>query len=420
MLISMRNFWLAGLLSSVMLGGVADGRVDISAVFASSQTPPAPSVPPTDTASPSRYNIYLDRTFGFRFIYPEGYRSDSATAYSSIDPEDELQLSLDLWQDADYLPWGGRYQGQPDKTEMPPHISIEVWRNPEGRALRDWLDRAAASSGQVTTVAGQGAIAAVPTPLADVVVLPTPDGAHIVKLQADYLDETDPMRQVFQSVVASLMFDHLSPETEASTAARIDYSRLQTLLAEQSWQAADLETRSILMRLISNYDYLYPGIEPDGITALSCGDIQIMDALWSQHSDGQFGFKTQARLWQSLAAVEPQQRAEQLGQQVGWRRQTPLPEENLGLTLAGTLWRLDTDITYEASAPMGHLPWPGVSSLVMERMIQESGAGCGSCTIDAMYMSSDRFADYLDAFLTRVDDCLCSDESVLEQATDSP
>ncbi|MEM8809998.1 MAG: hypothetical protein AAGF01_28605, partial [Cyanobacteria bacterium P01_G01_bin.38] len=79
-----------------------------------------------------------------------------------------------------------------------------------------------------------------------------------------------------------------------------------------------------------------------------------------------------------------------------------------------------TEVDYDTSAPVGHLPWPGASSLMMERMLQESGAGCGSCSIDVMYLSSDRFADYLDTFLGRVNDCLCSGESALEPSIESP
>ncbi|MEM9162941.1 MAG: GUN4 domain-containing protein [Cyanobacteria bacterium P01_F01_bin.4] len=419
----MQRFWAAGLLAGMMLGSVADGRVDVPAVIASAQPTLAQSIPAQSTlsqsaeaSSPQRYDIYLGDQFGLRFVYPEGYRVDSATSYRSTDPENELQLSLDLWKDADYLPWGGRYQEQADETEAPPHISIDVFRNPDGRPLREWLDEAVFYSEQVITVAGQGAFAASSTNLYDVVLVPTPDDAHIVRLQADYLDENDPMRQVFQDVLASLAFDQLAEET----ATRIDYSPLQTLLAEQSWRVADLETRAILMRLISSYDYLYPGIDRDGITAMSCGDIQIMDALWSQYSDGRFGLKAQATLWKSLSTADPQQRAAQLGQQVGWLREEPLPAETLGLEVGGTLWRLDTEVQYDMPAPVGHLPWPGVSSLMMERMLQESGAGCGSCSIDVMYLSSDRFADYLDAFLARVDECLCSGESAGSQFVESP
>lgn len=421
----MQRFWAAGLLAGVMLGSFADGRVDVPVVAASAQSAPAQ---PSVESSPQRYDIYLDRQVGLRFVYPEGYRVDSATSYRSTDPEDELQLSLDLWKEDDYLPWGGRYQEQAEEqaneTEAPFHMSIDVFRNPDGRPLREWFDEATFNSEQVITVAGQGAIlrsltgpfAASATNPYDGVVLPTPDGTHIVRLQADYLDENDPMRQVFQDMVASLAFDQLAEET----ATRIDYSRLQTLLAEKLWQAADLETRAILMRLVSSYDYLYPGIEQDGIMALACGDIQIMDALWSQYSEGRFGLKAQAALWKSLSTVDPQQRAMQLGRQVGWLRQEPLPTETLGLEAGGTLWRLDTEVDYDTSAPVGHLPWPGASSLMMERMLQESGAGCGSCSIDVMYLSSDRFADYLDAFLGRVNDCLCSGESALEPSVESP
>ncbi|NER83707.1 MAG: GUN4 domain-containing protein, partial [Leptolyngbya sp. SIO1D8] len=242
----------------------------------------------------------------------------------------------------------------------------------------------------------------------DVVLLTHPDG-NVLKLQVGYLDGTDPLRQVFQTVVDSLGFDTIGATGEVEA---IDYRHLQAHLMAGEWQAADLETRSILQQLISTYDYFYPSIEADGIEALRCEDLQILDALWSRYSNGRYGFTAQHQVWRSLTVIDPTIRAERFGQHVQWQRAEPLPNTPFG----SSLWRSDTELTYTTDAPIGHLPWSGVSSLTLERMLEEGGLGCGSCTIDAFYISEDRLAHYLNAFMARVDECLCDQARSQEQS----
>lgn len=372
--------------------------------------PPPGSIAQSQVAPSSlatRYDVYLANDKGLRFIYPEGYTIDSELFYRSPAPDAALQHSWDLWQEGDYLAFGGRYQEEPDGSEMPPHISIEIFPNPENRPLQDWLELATAP-GTVTTVAGQGAIAYTATGLyeSDVVLLNHPDGS-VVQLKVEYSDAADPMRQDFQTLVDSLVFD---PVSETGAVVEVDYRRLQATLRDGDWQAANLETIAILMRLSSSYDYFYPYIETDDLTALPCADLQIIDALWSQHSEGRYGFSAQQAIWRSLPVTDTVRRAEQYGDRLGWRRSEPPAEDFLN----NYLWRSDMELLYVADAPIGQFPWPGVPSLTTDRMIQNSGAGCGSCSVDAMYIRGDRFPDFLDVFMTRLDECLCSGDTAPE------
>ncbi|MEM6714901.1 MAG: GUN4 domain-containing protein [Cyanobacteria bacterium P01_C01_bin.147] len=387
----MQRLILAGLLTGL---AIASGPVPPR--IAQSQSLPQ--------SSETRYDIYLAVDQGLRFVYPEGYTIDSELFYGSLEAAAAEQRSWDIWRTSDYLPFGEQYSDATSAAGLPPHISIEIFPNPDNQPLQDWLESATDSS-EVITVAEQGAIAytAMGRYHSDGVLLNHPDG-DVVKLQVEYTDAADPMRQVFQTVVASLVFDAMS---ETGAVAEVDYRRLQETLMAGDWQAANLETIAILMRLSSNYDYLYPYIESDDIAAIACADLQMLDTLWSRYSEGRYGFSAQQTIWRSLPDTEGKLRAEQLGQQLGWQHSAP-PEADF---ISNALWRSDTELRYVADAPVGQFPWPGVTSLTIDSLIQNSGAGCGSCTIDALYIESDRLPDFLTVFMARVDECLCSDKS---------
>lgn len=298
------------------------------------------------------------------------------------------------------MPWGRVDIENPGGTEPPANIQIVVMANPTGRSLESWVELAT-SQPEVITVAGRGAIAYSATGLyeSDVVLLPTPDNCAVVKISAGYADPRDPLRQVFQTVVSRLAFDGSAAIGKFN---EIDYRPLQTLLAAGDWQRADLETRAILMQLAGSDDFFYPHIEPAGVANLPCEDLQILDALWSRYRDGRFGFRAQQTQWKAIPASALTQQAEGFGQAVGWR--TP-SAPNSGFA---SRWKTDTELVFAATAPTGHLPWAGINSMTLDRMVQASGPDCGTCTIDAMYLSSDRFADYLNVLFARVEDCLCN------------
>ncbi|MCM1984322.1 GUN4 domain-containing protein [Lyngbya confervoides] len=383
----MQRLIMAAVLTGLMVSSLSDlGRA---------RQPRLPDKPPQD-----RYDIFLTHAEGLRFIYPEGYYVDSATAYRSPDPNSALQKSWEIWKAADYRPWGGRYPAEPAGSEPPPHISLEILRNPEAKPLQQWME-SPTSPAMPKIVAGQPAIAYRATGLYeyDVVLLNHPNG-DVVKLQVGYLDAADPLRSVFQVVLDSLTFDHITAEGRIRS---VNYRPLIAALKTGNWQMANLETRAILMQLMPESGYFYPHLQGADIQSLPCQEVQQLDAAWQRHSDGKFGFSVQSQIWNSVPA--PRQ-VESFGNQVGWRQ---LPAADL--SPLRTPWKFDSNLTYSTEAPLGHLPWLGVSSLQLERMLANSGAGCGSCTVDAMYLSSDRFGDFLPAFMSRVNACLSQDPS---------
>jgi hypothetical protein len=119
-----------------------------------------------------------------------------------------------------------------------------------------------------------------------------------------------------------------------------DYSRLRQLLWSQSWQAADLETESVILKAFSK------DMEPldrDAAMRLPCLDLLTLDQLWSRYSNGKFGFQAQYQIFQQDADRRPQD----FQQMIAWR--------NGSLNFQGEL-KPYKSLTFNLSAPGGHLP----------------------------------------------------------------
>lgn len=130
-------------------------------------------------------------------------------------------------------------------------------------------------------------------------------------------------------------------EDDLSSAVGIDYSKLQQLLANHQWQAADLETWQVLCQALgkTRQEYLFM----TELTKIPCEDLQTIDRLWVKYSENQFGFSVQKRIYENVN--------EDYGkfcEQVGWLTYNPHNR------LQG--------FQYKQSVPVGHLPsriWAG-------------------------------------------------------------
>jgi eukaryotic-like serine/threonine-protein kinase len=119
------------------------------------------------------------------------------------------------------------------------------------------------------------------------------------------------------------------------SAVGIDYSQLNELLANHRWQEADRETEAIVLQVCDRMAAGTANI--DEIQNFPCRDLRSIDLLWEEHSNGRFGFRVQAKIWQ-----EVEENYEAFGEKVGWRE--------LGI------WLPYAELTFEISAPVGHLP----------------------------------------------------------------
>ena len=118
----------------------------------------------------------------------------------------------------------------------------------------------------------------------------------------------------------------------------IDYSPLEEMLKAQDFQAADQITLEKLCELAgveaTQRKWLYfTEVENFPVT-----DLQTIDKLWLNYSEGKFGFSVQREIWLSLG-----KNWEQLWSKIGWK--------------TGNNWtRYPNEFTWDLSAPKGHLP----------------------------------------------------------------
>lgn len=122
------------------------------------------------------------------------------------------------------------------------------------------------------------------------------------------------------------------------SSAGVDYQKLQQLLVNREWQAADKLTNLKLCELAGPTALQRQWLYFTDINSIPGLDLEIIDRLWMVHSEGQFGFSAQRSLW-----IGVNRDWDKLWPKIGWKEGnnwTRYPDS--------FLWNLD--------APRGHLP----------------------------------------------------------------
>lgn len=130
-------------------------------------------------------------------------------------------------------------------------------------------------------------------------------------------------------VLASEMLQVEAPNSTVESG----YRKLHELLSQGQWQAADLETREVMLRIIGRVDYL-PG---PAIDEFSCEALREIDQLWVHYSGGRFGFSVQNKILEEVKG-----NWESFGDRVGWR--------------INQVWQPGDNRSYSLQSPEGHLP----------------------------------------------------------------
>jgi hypothetical protein len=118
------------------------------------------------------------------------------------------------------------------------------------------------------------------------------------------------------------------------------YTDLKNLLLARKWEEADIKTWLVLQKLTGNEEQ--EAFTEEKMRNLPCQDLQIIDQLWQEHSQGKFGFSKQKEIWISAGAQPNLKTVEILGDRVGWRQEQE--------------WLKYPFIKFSLSAPEGHLP----------------------------------------------------------------
>lgn len=125
------------------------------------------------------------------------------------------------------------------------------------------------------------------------------------------------------------------------------YARLRDLLKAGDWKAADEETGDRMCEVRNRQKEGY--LEKQHIWDFPCRDLRTIDRLWVKYSKGRFGFSVQVEIWKSYGS--PTFNNEdwvKFGRAVGWRTQ--------GFLGLGSRWLISSELTFNESAPKGHLP----------------------------------------------------------------
>lgn len=122
-----------------------------------------------------------------------------------------------------------------------------------------------------------------------------------------------------------------------------DYNKLQYLLASGKFKEADIETTHLLLWAANREEE--GTLNSESVKRFSCTDLRTIDTLWTQHSNGRFGFSVQTQLWKT-----GQVDLEEFVSHIGWLNLSARNNE---------IWVKYNDLIFERRAPIGHLPTGG-------------------------------------------------------------
>jgi len=136
----------------------------------------------------------------------------------------------------------------------------------------------------------------------------------------------------------------------------IDYSQLRDLLKAQNFRDADYET-CLRMREVVGYEdelYLY-FLDSEEMLNFPCTDLKTIDYLWMKYSDGKFGFSVQKDIYAQCGG--------RLDGTFPWDKVYGDFDRRVGWVVNSS--RLNyKQITFNTSAPIGHLPVLGDGGLL--------------------------------------------------------
>ena len=130
--------------------------------------------------------------------------------------------------------------------------------------------------------------------------------------------------------------------------ARPNYTQLETYLQNHEWQQADRETDKLILAIAKEPSEL----DTESIQKFPCKALEEIDRLWTENSDGKFGFTPQKQVYLATGNEfnnPAESMYESFGDRVGWR-------SNI---FGGDFWNLYGDLKFNNIAPEGHLPSPG-------------------------------------------------------------
>lgn len=164
----------------------------------------------------------------------------------------------------------------------------------------------------------------------------------------------------------------------ASLASEVDanYTTLQNLLKARRYKEADKETNRMMLFVARREKQGW--LESRAINSFPCQDLRTIDQLWSQNSNGRFGFSIQRQIYNQVGKDWLK-----WADQVEWK-----DWDN---------WKYYDQLIFEMRAPKGHLPVVGYS------VVYASSNGRPPQQ-QVIWMIFSGLHDYLN-FLSRIETC---------------
>lgn len=146
----------------------------------------------------------------------------------------------------------------------------------------------------------------------------------------DYLREDEQFKELMESAVGA------------------SYASLKGYLKQKQWREADQETAWLIKWVIKKMTNSTE-VNQETLKLFPCTDLETIDSLWQENSEGQFSFSVQKRIYQ-----ESSEDISTFGNETGWRVKNADGSRS---------WRSHANFDYNhETIPVGHLP----SSLWMQ------------------------------------------------------
>lgn len=144
---------------------------------------------------------------------------------------------------------------------------------------------------------------------------------------------------------------YVSHEEKLISSLGIDYKKLRDLLLKKRWRDADQETARLMFRAVDRErKSCSDKLELRNLREFPCEDLSIINSLWVKYSQGKFGFSVQNRIDKETEKnqhLSQQNISYSFEGKVGWI---------IGSNLFNFRYLKYNELTFEESAPPGHLP----------------------------------------------------------------
>ncbi|EKD10316.1 GUN4 domain-containing protein [Arthrospira platensis] len=157
------------------------------------------------------------------------------------------------------------------------------------------------------------------------------------------------------------------------------YSRLENFAQEGDWRKADEQNWALIKQVGNRWGNLGSQIHPEEIAQISCSDLRRIDEVCKKHSNGNFGYSVQLKVWREQFNTTQLQ-----GLMEGERNREVFQASlrlyaALGWLITPSSKRNYQNFIFDLQAPPGHLPCYSGNSVNHCYTACDSGRAPGFC-----------------------------------------